>query len=41
MWREIEHETSVNKDTARQVYTRRARYLPVNVNANERSPTSS
>jgi DNA invertase Pin-like site-specific DNA recombinase len=39
-WREIERETSVNKDTARRIYTRRERYLPANVNANERSSTS-
>ena len=27
-WREIARETSVNKDTARRIYTRRERYLP-------------
>jgi DNA invertase Pin-like site-specific DNA recombinase len=27
-WREITRETSVNKDTARRIYTRRERYLP-------------
>ncbi|EMA48402.1 recombinase family protein [Halococcus thailandensis] len=39
-WREIEHETSVNKDTARRIYSRRERYLPADVNANEHSSTS-
>jgi DNA invertase Pin-like site-specific DNA recombinase len=37
-WREIERETSVSKDTARRIYTRRERYLPTN--PNERSPMS-
>jgi DNA invertase Pin-like site-specific DNA recombinase len=37
-WREIERETSVSKDTARRIYTRRDRYLPTN--PNERSQTS-
>lgn len=27
-WREIARKTSVNKDTARRIYTRRERYLP-------------
>lgn len=39
-WREIEHKTSVNKDTARRVYTRRERYLPADMNVNEHSSTS-
>jgi DNA invertase Pin-like site-specific DNA recombinase len=29
-WREIAHETSVNKDTARRIYVRRERYQPSN-----------
>ncbi|WP_256684935.1 recombinase family protein [Halococcus qingdaonensis] len=39
-WREIERETSVNKDTARRIYSRCERYLPADVNGNERSSTS-